>query len=80
MKAVTITDFKAKCLRLVEDVRRTGESLEITRRGKVVAIVTPPNSPKEIDWTPGAFRNEIVVHGDLDDETSKLNLPWEVLS
>lgn len=40
-KMVGITEFKAKCLALIDEMQRDGESVTITRRGKVVATVTP---------------------------------------
>ena len=38
---ITVTEFKAKCLRLLRNVETEGETIEITRRGKVVARVVP---------------------------------------
>ena len=33
----TVTEFKAKCLAYISEVERTGKSITITKRGKVVA-------------------------------------------
>ncbi len=41
-KLVTATHFKAHCLRLLEDVRRTRQPLVVTRHGKPVAQIGPP--------------------------------------
>ncbi|HEY6464019.1 MAG TPA: type II toxin-antitoxin system Phd/YefM family antitoxin [Polyangiaceae bacterium] len=41
MKSVAISDFKAHCLSLLDDVARTGEPLLVTRRGKPLARVSP---------------------------------------
>ena len=38
---ITATEFKAKCLKLLDDVNRTGDTLEISKHGKVVARVVP---------------------------------------
>ncbi len=43
-KVVTATHFKAHCLRLLEDVRRTRRRLVVTRHGKPVAEISPPSS------------------------------------
>ncbi len=43
-KAVTATRFKAQCLRLREEVRRTRQPLLVTRHGRPVAEVLPPAS------------------------------------
>ena len=42
MKSVAVSEFKARCLRLLEDVRRSGKPVLITKRGKPLAQVTPP--------------------------------------
>jgi prevent-host-death family protein len=39
---VTATEFKAHCLRLMEQVRRTRKPVLITKRGRVVAQLAPP--------------------------------------
>lgn len=46
MQMVTATEFKAKCLRLLDEVNRTGEELVISKRGKPVARVIPENPEK----------------------------------
>ena len=39
MKTINATEFKAKCLQLLDEVQRTGEDLVISKRGKAVARV-----------------------------------------
>jgi prevent-host-death family protein len=39
---VTATEFKAHCLRLMEEVRRTQKPLLITKHGRIVAQLAPP--------------------------------------
>ncbi len=46
MQTVTATEFKAKCLRLLEEVNRTGEALIISKHGKPVARVVSENPKK----------------------------------
>jgi len=41
MKTVAVSEFKARCLALLEDVARTGEPLLVTKRGKPLARVAP---------------------------------------
>ncbi len=38
---VTATDFKAKCLALLDEVAKTGELIVITKHGRPVAQVSP---------------------------------------
>lgn len=38
---ISVTQFKAKCLRLIEQVERGGETVLITRHGRVAAQLLP---------------------------------------
>lgn len=42
-RRITATQFKARCLRLLDEVAETGQPLEITKRGTVVARLEPPD-------------------------------------
>lgn len=41
MKEIQISKFKAQCLRLLDEVNRTGEELTITRNGQPLVVVNP---------------------------------------
>jgi prevent-host-death family protein len=64
MKSIAISEFKARCLALLEDVARTGETLLVTKRGKPLARVTPGGnsaaaSPQE------TLRGTVEIVGDI---------------
>ena len=40
-KVVSVSEFKANCLRLIDEMQEDGEPLTLTKRGKVVAEVVP---------------------------------------
>jgi prevent-host-death family protein len=42
MKTLAATEFKARCLAVLDRVARTGEEVTITKRGKPVARLVPP--------------------------------------
>lgn len=44
--AINATDFKARCLQLLDEVQRDGVELVISKRGRVVARVVPERPPK----------------------------------
>ena len=46
MKTVSATEFKAKCLQLLDEVQRTGEDLVISNRSKPVARVVAEKAEK----------------------------------
>jgi prevent-host-death family protein len=78
MKEVSISEFKAKCLALLENVRRTRAPLRITRFGKPVAEVIPPTVIQDRSAWIGSMKDSIEILGDIvppaDDESD-----WEVL-
>lgn len=39
--AISVTDFKHRCLEVIRDVEKSGQPVAITRRGKVVARLAP---------------------------------------
>jgi prevent-host-death family protein len=41
MRSIRASDFKAKCLSILDEVSRTGESVIILKRGKPVASLQP---------------------------------------
>jgi prevent-host-death family protein len=59
---ITASEFKAKCLRLMEHVNKTGESITITKRGVEVARLTPPESREDL---LRALRGSVRIHGDI---------------
>lgn len=47
MQEIGISEFKAKCLSLLDEVNKTRKPIRILRRGKPVAEVVPPTpAPK----------------------------------
>ena len=77
LETVTISKFKSTCLRLLSDVKKTGSPLLITKRGKPVALVTPPPPPKHKVWL-GSLKNTIKITGDIISPALD-EKDWEVL-
>lgn len=55
---ITASQFKARCLRLLDEVGRTGEELIILKRGRPVARVIPAGDAKP--WLSLRGRGEFV--------------------
>ncbi len=64
-------DFKARCLKLLDEVAETRESLVITKHGKAVAKLVP--MPPEQDLF-GALAGSVLAEGDL---IAPLDEDWE---
>jgi len=62
---MSISEFKATCLAVIERVRRSGRPLLITRRGKPIAEIVPPSSHATGDAWLGAMRGSARITGDL---------------
>ncbi|MBX7135228.1 MAG: type II toxin-antitoxin system Phd/YefM family antitoxin [Fimbriimonadaceae bacterium] len=77
MISVTVTDFKARCLRILDEVSKTGESVTVTKRGKPIAVVAPPKAESGQPYRLGLFAGRATIRGDL---VEPLDVEWEVLS
>ena len=65
MEQVAISEFKAKCLALLERVHKTKKPILITRFGKPVAEVVPPSPmPEGTEWL-GTLADTMEIVGDV---------------
>lgn len=65
MEEVAISEFKAKCLALLERVRKTKQPILVTRFGKPVAEVVPPSPVSApADWL-GSLADIMEIIGDV---------------
>jgi prevent-host-death family protein len=49
MRIVPAGRFKAQCLRLLDEVAETGETIVVTKRGQPVAKVEPVEEPPSLE-------------------------------
>lgn len=71
LKEITATQFKAKCLRLLDQVAETGEALVITKHGRPVARVEPPERADDLRGS--------VTFNISDDELIHFSMgPWDM--
>ena len=47
---IAASEFKARCLALLDRVKMGGEPITVTKRGKVVARLVPAGDAKEHPW------------------------------
>jgi prevent-host-death family protein len=64
MEEISISEFKAKCLALLERVRRTKQPILVTRFGKPIAEVVPPSPATPGTWL-GSMADVIEIVGDI---------------
>lgn len=76
MKTVSVTDFKAHCLEMLNEVSQTGQPVLLTKQGKPTAMVVPPPTAPLTKFELGRFRDSAKIVGDLISPSSE---PWEAL-
>lgn len=75
-RVVSVTEFKAKCLALLDEIGERGGRITITKRGRPLATVGPAHRPA---WKSpeGAWAGRVTITGGLVRmDTSGL---WEAL-
>ncbi len=72
MKRMKASEFKAKCLHLMDEVNRTGEEIEITKNGKPVSILKAYRTVPETLF--GLHKGKI--HS-KDDLIARLGIKWD---
>ena len=76
MKEVAISVFKAKCLGILEEVRKTRQPIRVTRFGKPVAEVVPPSPVKPMGRRLGSMIGTGKILGDIVGPTGNWD-DWE---
>jgi prevent-host-death family protein len=73
-RVIKASEFKAKCLALIDQVANTGDPIVITKNGKplvaLVAHCTPKRSPL------GVWKGKVTIKGDI---ISPIDVEWEAL-
>jgi hypothetical protein len=75
MKTMVISEFKAKCIRLVKDVNRRKQPLLITLRGIPVATVEPIRNQTG-KRVLGSMKGSMKISGDIVE--SDFSGDWEM--
>jgi len=76
-RVVSATEFKAKCLALLDDVAEHAGTITITKRGRPVAVLGPA---KTTSWKSprGAWIGKVQIQGDIVNlDTSGL---WDAVT
>ena len=74
-RTITASEFRAKCLQLMDEVAATGEEIIITKNGRPVSRLIPyREKPKSLF---GIDRDKIVILGDI---VEPIDVEWEAES
>jgi len=77
MKEIAASEFKAKCLAILDDVQKTKRSVRITKFGKPVAELNPV-SPQQRKDLFGFMKGSVEILGDIISPATDPE-DWEVL-
>jgi len=64
MNTMQATEFKVKCLALMDEVARTGRTIVIIKNGKPVAELRPHRPPRASSLI-GLHKGKIAIRGDI---------------
>jgi len=64
MKTMNASDFKAKCLAILDEVGSSGEVVTILKRGRPVAQLVPPMYGDSA-YPQSELSGSVQIHGDI---------------
>ncbi len=64
MTELSASEFKARCLAVLADVARTGESVTVLKRGRPLARILPAVND-EVDYPQKALAGKLEIVGDV---------------
>jgi prevent-host-death family protein len=78
MEEIAISEFKAKCLAILEQVRLTKTPIRVTRFGKPVAEIVPPTAVMDRAKWMGSMKDSMEILGDIISPANDQD-EWECL-
>jgi prevent-host-death family protein len=68
-RTVSASQFKAKCLAMLDEVAATGEEIVVTKRGRAVARVSAAREPESL-------RGSVTFHVSDEELIEPLDIEW----
>jgi len=78
MEEIAISKFKATCLAVIEQVRKSGKPVLVTRFGEPMAEVTPPPVRRKSKQWVGSLASTGKINGDIVSPAGD-EADWEAL-
>lgn len=70
---IKASEFKAKCLKLMDAISETGEELVITKNGEPIAKLVPYVKPQSLY---GMFKDDCQILGDIMEP---IDVEWDAM-
>ena len=64
METINASDFKTRCLALLDRIQKTGERVVILKRGRPVAELSPPYPPRA-EYPQTELKGVVTLLGDI---------------
>lgn len=74
-KIMKASEFKAKCLAVMDEVAATGEGVVVTKNGKPVVELVPHKKKAKRNLI-GLFKDDLVIKGDI---ISPIDVEWDAM-
>lgn len=74
VESIKASEFKARCLALLDEVARTGKPLLVTKNGKPVAELVPHRPATGVAL--GIWKDQVRITGDL---ITPIDADWDAL-
>jgi prevent-host-death family protein len=71
-RMIKASEFKAKCLAIMDEVERTGQTVVITKKGKPVAELVPHRASRPNPL--GVLKDRLFITGEI---ISPIDVEWE---
>jgi prevent-host-death family protein len=65
VEEIAISEFKTKCIAVLERIRKTRTPIRITRRGRPIAEVVPLSSVQKRSAWIGSMKDSVQILGDI---------------
>lgn len=75
MRTIKASEFKAKCLKIMDEVAATGEPVVITKNGVPITQLIPARRRPESLF--GALKGAVSIRGDI---IAPVDAEWDALS
>jgi prevent-host-death family protein len=69
-RTVSASEFKAKCLAMLDEVAATGEEIVVTKHGRAVAHVSAATAPQSL-------RNSVKFNVSDEELVEPLDIEWD---
>jgi len=64
MRAINASEFKAKCLAILDEIAQTGEGVTILKRGRPIVEILPA-IPRDKENPQESLTGTVKIHGDI---------------